>query len=347
MRAELTTPRLRASTSPPARWACRSATSRRTPRTGRSSDRWTGPEYLEYLRCRRRARRPARRASTRARSTRSRRGVAGEQRRDRDRPRPRRRLRRVQRVHARGGTAARASGRRSPRATSTMPSSAGCSTASLQSTAMAERVYAAVGFRDLGRILEYVPAVSSSMSVAGGMLKFWLKTLLRVVARLQPPQPDEGLAGVCVVQSLGALVGVEADVEPVEVRRHVGVPPAVEALDADADGIGDEVLRAMRERRRLRIDVVDRSAERADLHHRRVAGREELHEALRRLRGDVVEQSGAEGRHPAADVHPTVRRHDRGASGTSCACWSSTGPMSRSGVSASAAAAVSSPASTE
>ena len=35
--------------------------------------------------------------------------------------------------------------------------SRGCRTASLQSTAMAERVYAAVGFRDLGRILEYVP----------------------------------------------------------------------------------------------------------------------------------------------------------------------------------------------
>jgi GNAT superfamily N-acetyltransferase len=33
----------------------------------------------------------------------------------------------------------------------------GCSTASLQSTAMAERVYAAVGFRALGRILEYAP----------------------------------------------------------------------------------------------------------------------------------------------------------------------------------------------
>jgi ribosomal protein S18 acetylase RimI-like enzyme len=33
----------------------------------------------------------------------------------------------------------------------------GCSTASLQSTAMVERVYAAVGFRDLGRFLEYVP----------------------------------------------------------------------------------------------------------------------------------------------------------------------------------------------
>jgi hypothetical protein len=32
-----------------------------------------------------------------------------------------------------------------------------CRTASLQSTRMAERVYAAVGFRDLGRILEYVP----------------------------------------------------------------------------------------------------------------------------------------------------------------------------------------------
>ncbi|HSC90197.1 MAG TPA: GNAT family N-acetyltransferase [Gaiellaceae bacterium] len=33
----------------------------------------------------------------------------------------------------------------------------GCRTASLQSTEMAEHVYAAVGFRDLGRILEYVP----------------------------------------------------------------------------------------------------------------------------------------------------------------------------------------------
>ncbi len=33
----------------------------------------------------------------------------------------------------------------------------GCSTASLQSTAMAERVYVAAGFRDLGRILECVP----------------------------------------------------------------------------------------------------------------------------------------------------------------------------------------------
>ena len=33
----------------------------------------------------------------------------------------------------------------------------GCRTASLQSTPMAEHVYSAVGFRDLGRILEYVP----------------------------------------------------------------------------------------------------------------------------------------------------------------------------------------------
>jgi GNAT superfamily N-acetyltransferase len=33
----------------------------------------------------------------------------------------------------------------------------GCATASLQSTPMAERVYAAVGYRPLGRILEYVP----------------------------------------------------------------------------------------------------------------------------------------------------------------------------------------------
>ena len=33
----------------------------------------------------------------------------------------------------------------------------GCQTASLQSTSMAERVYAGVGFRDLGLILEYAP----------------------------------------------------------------------------------------------------------------------------------------------------------------------------------------------
>jgi ribosomal protein S18 acetylase RimI-like enzyme len=33
----------------------------------------------------------------------------------------------------------------------------GCSTASLQATPIAERVYASVGFRDLGRFLEYVP----------------------------------------------------------------------------------------------------------------------------------------------------------------------------------------------
>ena len=38
----------------------------------------------------------------------------------------------------------------------------GCQTASLQSTEMAERVYAAVGFRDLGRFLEYVPPRRSS-----------------------------------------------------------------------------------------------------------------------------------------------------------------------------------------
>ena len=34
----------------------------------------------------------------------------------------------------------------------------GCRTASLQSTAMAERVYAAIGFRALGRFVEYEPA---------------------------------------------------------------------------------------------------------------------------------------------------------------------------------------------
>jgi ribosomal protein S18 acetylase RimI-like enzyme len=38
----------------------------------------------------------------------------------------------------------------------------GCETASLQSTAIAERLYATVGFRDLGRIREYIPPQHSA-----------------------------------------------------------------------------------------------------------------------------------------------------------------------------------------
>jgi ribosomal protein S18 acetylase RimI-like enzyme len=37
----------------------------------------------------------------------------------------------------------------------------GCATVSLQSTEMAESVYARVGFRDLGRLEEYVPSQTS------------------------------------------------------------------------------------------------------------------------------------------------------------------------------------------
>lgn len=40
----------------------------------------------------------------------------------------------------------------------------GCQTASLQSTEIAEHVYATVGFRDLGRILEYVPQLQRAPS---------------------------------------------------------------------------------------------------------------------------------------------------------------------------------------
>jgi GNAT superfamily N-acetyltransferase len=40
----------------------------------------------------------------------------------------------------------------------------GCVTATLQSTEMAERVYAKVGFRDLGRILEFVPRSATDHS---------------------------------------------------------------------------------------------------------------------------------------------------------------------------------------
>ena len=42
----------------------------------------------------------------------------------------------------------------------------GCTTASLQSTAMGEHVYAAVGFRDLGRIIEYEPGTVRSVLAA-------------------------------------------------------------------------------------------------------------------------------------------------------------------------------------
>jgi hypothetical protein len=45
----------------------------------------------------------------------------------------------------------------------------GCRTASLQASSMAEGLYAAIGFRDLGRILEYVPsgnALSGRSTVA-------------------------------------------------------------------------------------------------------------------------------------------------------------------------------------
>jgi ribosomal protein S18 acetylase RimI-like enzyme len=44
----------------------------------------------------------------------------------------------------------------------------GCRTATLQSTAIAERVYAAVGFRDLGLILEYVPPRARAASADRG-----------------------------------------------------------------------------------------------------------------------------------------------------------------------------------
>jgi ribosomal protein S18 acetylase RimI-like enzyme len=40
----------------------------------------------------------------------------------------------------------------------------GCTTASLQATPMAERLYAALGFRNLGRLLEYVPGTRGGLS---------------------------------------------------------------------------------------------------------------------------------------------------------------------------------------
>ena len=44
----------------------------------------------------------------------------------------------------------------------------GCVTASLQSTPMAERVYAAAGLRDLGRILEYAPPAAADLGGGRG-----------------------------------------------------------------------------------------------------------------------------------------------------------------------------------
>ena len=54
-------------------------------------------------------------------------------------------------------SAARSGHRADRRSSCTTPLHADVATASVQSTEMAERVYAAVGFRDLGLILEYVP----------------------------------------------------------------------------------------------------------------------------------------------------------------------------------------------
>jgi ribosomal protein S18 acetylase RimI-like enzyme len=47
----------------------------------------------------------------------------------------------------------------------------GCRTASLQVTEMAERVYAAVGFRGLGRFLEYSPGGSRPSSACGRAMR--------------------------------------------------------------------------------------------------------------------------------------------------------------------------------
>jgi GNAT superfamily N-acetyltransferase len=49
----------------------------------------------------------------------------------------------------------------------------GCVTATLQSTEMAERVYATIGFRDLGRILEYVPRASTTESSTAELEGKW------------------------------------------------------------------------------------------------------------------------------------------------------------------------------
>ena len=48
--------------------------------------------------------------------------------------------------------------------------SRGCQTASLQATPMAERVYAAAGFRDLGRFLEYLPGAPRPLRSGRGTL---------------------------------------------------------------------------------------------------------------------------------------------------------------------------------
>ena len=74
----------------------------------------------------------------------------------RPRIRARGRLRHLQRLDARAGETA-GDRHRTHGAAPQAARARGCVTATLQSTPMAERVYAAVGFRDLGRILEFRP----------------------------------------------------------------------------------------------------------------------------------------------------------------------------------------------
>lgn len=149
----------------------------------------------------------------------------------------------------------------------------GCTTASVQATPMAQGVYAAAGFRDLGRFLEYVPparttirhaqppehdaleALQRRSSLHGPMYRDQLAAHPDAI-RLPAEQITAGL--VRVAEQQGIVVGFAVLLEP------AGDACELDGLFVDPDhmraGVGrllvDDAQRIARERRVASITVV-------------------------------------------------------------------------------------------
>ena len=149
----------------------------------------------------------------------------------------------------------------------------GCVTASVQATPMAEGVYAAAGFRSLGRFLEYVPPTTTTIRQAQPVERDALEALQRRsslhgplyraqlaahpdAVRLPSEQVTAGL--VRVAEQNGIVVGFAVLLEP------SGDACELDGLFVEPDrmrgGVGrllvGDARRIARERRVARIEVV-------------------------------------------------------------------------------------------
>src|ERR1700689_1066964 len=89
-----------------------------------------------------------------------------------------------------------------------------------------------------------------------------VEDVLGVVGGLQLAEPGEGAAGKGFMQALRALVRFEAQAEAVQVRATL-VPVGVETAGVPAHRGNVEVLVTVRVGGSVRVDVVDRAADRA------------------------------------------------------------------------------------